>query len=49
MAKYAQGKYVVKILASMVETKVPTYRSSWEWAYAILRQSSGVVQWDVKQ
>ena len=32
--------------ASMVETKVPTYRSSWEWAFMqFCDNHPGVVQW----
>jgi len=33
MAKFARGKYTMKHPEKYVGTKVPTYRSSWEWSF----------------
>ena len=33
MAKFAQGKFVTKHPEKYVGTKIPTYRSSWEWSF----------------
>ena len=33
MAKFARGKFVMKNPAKYVGTKLPTYRSSWEWTF----------------
>ena len=33
MAKFAQGRYNMKILTSTLAVKHPLYRSSWEFAY----------------
>lgn len=33
MAKFARGKFTMKHPEKYVGTKVPTYRSSWEWTF----------------
>lgn len=33
MAKFAKGKFTMKNPDKYVGTKVPTYRSSWEWSF----------------
>jgi len=33
MAKFARGKFVTKHPEKYVGTKIPTYRSSWEWSF----------------
>lgn len=33
MAKFARGKFMMKHPEKYVGTKVPTYRSSWEWSF----------------
>ena len=33
MARFAQGKYTLKNPTKYIGTKVPTYRSSWEFAF----------------
>jgi hypothetical protein len=33
MAKFAQGKFAMKNPEKYVGTKIPTYRSSWEWSF----------------
>ena len=33
MAKFAQGKFVTEHPEKYVGTKIPTYRSSWEWSF----------------
>jgi len=33
MAKFARGKFVIKHPEKYVGTKIPTYRSSWEWSF----------------
>jgi hypothetical protein len=46
MAKWAQGKYVIKNPAKYIGTNVPKYRSGWE--LTVMRffdQNSNVIQW----
>ena len=33
MSKFARGKFVMKQPEKYVGTKIPTYRSSWEWSF----------------
>jgi len=33
MSKFARGKYTIKNPGKYVGTKMPTYRSSWEWHF----------------
>jgi len=33
MPKFARGKFVMKQPEKYVGTKIPTYRSSWEWSF----------------
>jgi hypothetical protein len=33
MAKFARGKFTMRHPEKYVGTKVPTYRSSWEWSF----------------
>lgn len=46
MANFAKGKFVVKNANKYVGNKVPTYRSSWEWAFMNFCDSNdNVIQW----
>ena len=46
MAKYAQGKYQVKNPEKFVGKRLPTYRSSWEFAFCTFCDNNpSVLQW----
>ena len=46
MAKFAQGKYTLKNPNKYIGTKVPTYRSSWEFAFMrFCDEHPSVSQW----
>jgi hypothetical protein len=46
MAKYAQGKYVVKNPEKYSGNRTPNYRSSWEWAFMnFCDNHPGIIQW----
>lgn len=43
---FAKGKFVVKNASKYVGNKVPTYRSSWEWAFMnFCDGNDNVIQW----
>lgn len=44
MAKFARGKFVMKRPEKYVGTKVPTYRSSWEWSFMNFCDNNDSVQ-----
>jgi len=46
MAKYAQGKFTVKNPEKYIGRKVPTYRSSWEFAFmSFCDNNPAVLNW----
>lgn len=46
MAKYANGKFSIKNAEKYIGKKVPTYRSSWEFAFMnFCDNNPAVVQW----
>lgn len=46
MAKFAQGKYQIRNATKYAGKTVPTYRSSWEWAFMnFCDNNDQVVQW----
>jgi hypothetical protein len=46
MPNFAKGKFVIKNAAKYVGTRLPTYRSSWEWAFMQFCDSNdNVIQW----
>ena len=46
MAKFAQGKYVIKNPEKYAGNRTPMYRSSWEWAFMqFCDNHPGVIQW----
>jgi len=46
MAKFAQGKFVTKHPEKYVGTKIPTYRSSWEWSFMNFCDTNpSIVKW----
>lgn len=46
MGKFAQGKYTLKFPDKYIGTKVPTYRSSWEFAFMrFCDEHNSVVNW----
>lgn len=46
MAKYANGKYTIKNIEKYVGKRVPTYRSSWEFAFmSFCDNNPAVTQW----
>lgn len=46
MAKYAQGKYQVKNPDKYIGKRLPTYRSSWEFAFCnFCDNNPSVIQW----
>ena len=46
MAKFAQGKYVIKNPEKYAGNRTPMYRSSWEWAFMqFFDNHPGVIQW----
>jgi|APGre2960657423_1045063.scaffolds.fasta_scaffold04302_6 hypothetical protein len=46
MGKYIQGKYVLKNPGKYSGDKVPTYRSSWEWAFfQFCDNNPAVINW----
>ncbi len=44
MGKFAKGKYTMKHPEKYVGTKVPTYRSSWEWSFMNFCDTNNSVQ-----
>jgi len=46
MSKFARGKFSMKHPEKYVGTKVPTYRSSWEWSFMnFCDNNESVVKW----
>jgi hypothetical protein len=46
MPNFAKGKFVIKNMTKYVGTRLPTYRSSWEWAFMQFCDSNdNVIQW----
>jgi hypothetical protein len=46
MPNFAKGKFVIKNAAKYVGNRLPTYRSSWEWAFMQFCDSNdNVIQW----
>lgn len=46
MAKYANGKFTIKNAEKYVGKRVPTYRSSWEFAFmSFCDNNPAVIQW----
>jgi hypothetical protein len=46
MSKYAQGKYQIKHPEKYVGKKIPTYRSSWEFAFcSFCDNNPAIVNW----
>ena len=46
MAKFAQGKFVTKHPEKYVGTKIPTYRSSWEWSFMnFCDNNPSIIKW----
>jgi len=46
MAKFARGKFSMKHPEKYVGTKMPTYRSSWEWSFMnFCDNNDSVVKW----
>jgi hypothetical protein len=46
MPNFAKGKFVIKNATKYVGTRLPTYRSSWEWAFMQFCDSNdNVIQW----
>jgi hypothetical protein len=44
--KFAKGKFLVKNANKYVGNKVPTYRSSWEWAFMnFCDGNDNIIQW----
>jgi DNA gyrase inhibitor GyrI len=43
-SKFARGKYVMKNPGKYVGTKIPTYRSSWEWSFMNFCDTNNSVQ-----
>lgn len=44
MAKFARGKFNMKNPGKYVGTKIPTYRSSWEWSFMNFCDTNNSVQ-----
>jgi hypothetical protein len=44
MAKFARGKFAMKHPEKYVGTKVPTYRSSWEWSFMNFCDNNKAIQ-----
>lgn len=44
MSKFARGKFTMTHPEKYVGTKVPTYRSSWEWSFMRFCDTNGSVQ-----
>ena len=46
MPNFAKGKYAIKNTAKYVGNRLPTYRSSWEWAFMqFCDNNDNVIQW----
>lgn len=46
MAKFARGKFAMKHPEKYVGTKVPTYRSSWEWSFMnFCDNNPSIIKW----
>jgi hypothetical protein len=46
MAKFARGKFVIKHPEKYVGTKIPTYRSSWEWSFMnFCDNNPSIIKW----
>jgi len=46
MAKFARGKFAMKHPEKYVGTKIPTYRSSWEWSFMnFCDNNANILKW----